>query len=125
MRKVTITGTGGVQQTSVAAAFAAAGWTVTGTRRQDKGPNLESGARLVAAFADSDAVVFTVPRGPVARRDDGHGAARASRGGDRIAELYGALDDNPDAMADGHQGMARLGVAAESLADFTARQTWA
>lgn len=275
MSKVTITGIGGVQQTAIAAAFAAAGWTVAGTGRKDGATNLETGAGLAAAFAGSDVVVFTVPQdhrpgvttamaqgvmraaseaqvgrvvvnlaaranersdaavfrtlhgirdlalsgpvpavvleptvymdnllapwslpgilagtlaypapeeaaitwmshrtlaeavvaaatapvtgqslrlgGPQALTGPemathlgdhlglpmayaripldgfaaGLNAAFGPPAGDRIAELYAALEDQPDAMADGAEGMARLGVAPESLAAFAARQTWA
>ena len=63
---VTLTGLGGAQQTAIAAAFRAAGWTVTGTSRT-AGPglhaaNLETGAGLDAAFDSADLVVFTLPQ---------------------------------------------------------------
>lgn len=275
MSKVTITGIGGVQQTAIAAAFAAAGWEVAGTGRKDGATNLETGAGLAAAFAGSDVAVFTVPQdhrpgvttamaqgvmraaaeagvgrvvvnlaaraidrsdaaifrtlreirelalsgripavvleptvymdnllapwslpgilagtlaypapesaritwmshrtladavvaaatadvtgqslrlgGPQALTGPelaallgnhlgrpmayaripldgfaaGLNAAFGPPAGDRIAELYAALEDQPDAMADGAEGMARLGVTPESLAAFAARQTWA
>lgn len=275
MSKVTITGIGGVQQTAIAAAFAATGWTVAGTGRTEGATNLETGAGMAAAFAGSDVVVFTVPQdhrpgvtmamaqgvlraatdaqvgrvvvnlaaranersdaqifrnlrairdlvlsGPVpavvleptvymdnllapwslpgilagtlaypapegariawlshrslaeavvaAARAEvtgqslriggpaaltggelaaalgrhlarpmayaripldgfaaGLNAAFGPPAGDRIAELYAALEDQPDALADGAEGMARLGVAPETFAAFAARQTWA
>jgi NAD(P)H dehydrogenase (quinone) len=65
MPHVTLTGLGGVQQTAIAAAFTAAGWTVSGISRTAPGAhraNLETGEGLDAAFAGADVVVFTLPQ---------------------------------------------------------------
>jgi NAD(P)H dehydrogenase (quinone) len=65
MPHVTLTGLGGAQQTAIAAAFSAAGWTVSGISRTAHGAHradLETGDGLDAAFAGADVVVFTLPQ---------------------------------------------------------------
>lgn len=54
----------------------------------------------------------------------GLNAAFGPPAGDRIAELYAHLAAHPDALADGAEGLARLGVTGEGFADFVARQRW-
>ncbi|OZA10163.1 MAG: hypothetical protein B7Y02_11240 [Rhodobacterales bacterium 17-64-5] len=44
--------------------------------------------------------------------------------GDRIAELYAHLAAHPQSLADGAEGLAKLGVTGETFADFIARQRW-
>jgi NAD(P)H dehydrogenase (quinone) len=65
MPHVALTGIAGAQQTAIAAAFRDAGWTVSGTSRNAPGTHradLETGEGLEAAFAGTDAVVFTLPQ---------------------------------------------------------------
>jgi uncharacterized protein YbjT (DUF2867 family) len=65
MPNVILTGLGGIQQTAIAQAFTAAGWTVGGTSRTAPGAhraNLETGEGLAAAFEGADLVVFTLPQ---------------------------------------------------------------
>jgi uncharacterized protein YbjT (DUF2867 family) len=66
MSTIVITGIGGVQQTAIAEAFRAAGWTVRGTSRTASpgvaAANLETGEGLAAAFAGADVVAFTLPQ---------------------------------------------------------------
>jgi uncharacterized protein YbjT (DUF2867 family) len=66
MKKVVVTGIGGLQQTAIAAAFRAAGWTVGGTSRTAGVgvvvADLESGAGLTEAFQGADVVAFTLPQ---------------------------------------------------------------
>jgi NAD(P)H dehydrogenase (quinone) len=66
MSTVILTGIAGIQQSTIAAAFRAAGWSVSGTSRTATPgvhvANLETGEGLVAAFKGADVVVFTVPQ---------------------------------------------------------------
>jgi NAD(P)H dehydrogenase (quinone) len=66
MPSVVLTGIAGIQQSVIAAAFRAAGWSVSGTRRTAapgvRLANLETGEGLAAAFKGADVVVFTVPQ---------------------------------------------------------------
>jgi NAD(P)H dehydrogenase (quinone) len=65
MPHVSLTGLGGAQQTAIAQAFSAAGWTVTGTSRtapEAHRADLETGDGLEQAFAGADLVIFTLPQ---------------------------------------------------------------
>lgn len=66
MPTVAITAITGAQQSTIASAFRAAGWTVTGTSRTPapgvRAADLETGAGLVAAFTGADVVVYTIPQ---------------------------------------------------------------
>jgi uncharacterized protein YbjT (DUF2867 family) len=66
MPTAVVTGIGGIQQTAIARAFRAAGWTVRGTSRS-AGPDrvaadLQSGEGLATAFHGADVVAFTLPQ---------------------------------------------------------------
>lgn len=102
MKAVTITGIAGAQQAATAAAFAAAGWQVTGTARSAKAgarmtADLETGEGLAAAFDGRDAVVFTLPQdhraGSMLRMAKAvAGAASAAGVGRLIVNLAGRAD---------------------------------
>lgn len=66
MPTVVLTGIAGIQQSTIAAAFRAAGWSVSGTSRTTATgvhvANLETGEGLATAFKGADVVVFTVPQ---------------------------------------------------------------
>ncbi len=55
----------------------------------------------------------------------GLNAAFGPPAGDRIAELYAALDAEPHMLKGGADGLARLGVTPEPFAAFVARTRWA
>jgi NAD(P)H dehydrogenase (quinone) len=66
MPTVVLTGIAGIQQSTIAATFRSAGWSVSGTSRSAASgvhaANLETGDGLAAAFKGADVVVFTLPQ---------------------------------------------------------------
>jgi len=88
MPTVVITAISGLQQSAIAAAFRAAGWTVRGTSRTAApavaAANLETGEGLAAAFNGADVIAFTLPqdhRPGVALRIAANVAAAAATAG--------------------------------------------
>lgn len=88
------------------------------------GPQALSGADLSAALGahlGRPVGYFQIPLPGFAA---GLNQAFGAPAGDRIAELYKHLEENPNSMADGAEGLARLGVVPESFAAFVARSRW-
>ncbi len=88
------------------------------------GPQALTGPQIAAALSAQlgrDVGYATIPLPGFAA---GLNAAFGPPAGDRIAELYAHLAQFPDSMADGADGLSRLGVRPESFADFIARQAW-
>ena len=89
MPHVTLTGLAGAQQSAIASAFSAAGWTVTGTSRTAQGAHradLETGDGLERAFDGADVVVFTLPQDHTPGRTlrMARAIAKAARGVPRV-----------------------------------------
>jgi uncharacterized protein YbjT (DUF2867 family) len=88
------------------------------------GPEALSGTDLAAIIAAHLGRPVGYRQIPLEGFAAGMNAAFGAPAGDRIAELYAHLADNPETLADGAAGMAGLGVRPETFAAFVARSRW-
>lgn len=107
------------------AAVAAVTAPVAGRRLCIGGPEALTGPEVAQALSAAVGREVTYLRLPLPAFAEGLNAAFGPPAGDRIAELYADLAVHPDAMADGADTLAELGVAPETLAAFLARHDWA
>ena len=106
------------------AAVQAATRAVAGQTFDIGGPQPLSGAELSAALAAHLGHPVTYFQIPLPGFAAGLNQAFGAPAGDRIAELYRHLEENPTSMADGAEGLARLGVVPEPFEAFVARNRW-
>ncbi|MGL6210897.1 MAG: hypothetical protein ACRC14_13830 [Paracoccaceae bacterium] len=111
-------------RTLAAAALAAATAPVLGQSLRIGGPEALTGPQMATILQTHLNRPVTYAPIPLDAFAASLNAALGAPAGDRIAELYAHLAANPTAMADGVEGLSRLGVIGESFADFVARQDW-
>ena len=111
-------------RTLAQAVVAAATAPVIGQSIRIGGPAAITGPHMAAMLSAHLGHEITYATIPLPGFAAGLNASFGPPAGDRIAELYAHLAAHPDAMADGAEGLARLGVTGESFADFIARQRW-
>jgi nucleoside-diphosphate-sugar epimerase len=111
-------------RTLAEAVVAAATAPVLGQSIRIGGPEALTGPQIAALLSDRLARPVTYAQIPLDGFAAGLNASFGPPAGDRIAELYAHLAAHPTSMADGADGLKRLGVGAESFADFIARQSW-
>jgi len=111
-------------RTLAQAALAAATAPVLGQSIRIGGPAALTGAQVAATLSARLNRPVDYAQIPLDAFAASLNASFGPPAGDRIAELYAHLAAHPDAMADGAEGLARLGVTGESFADFAARQDW-
>lgn len=112
-------------RTLAQAVVAAATAPVVGQSIRIGGPRAITGPKMAAML--SAHLGHPVAYAPIPLPDFAAGlnASFGAPAGDRIAELYAELAAHPDMMANGAEGLARLGVTGETFTDFIARQRWA
>jgi nucleoside-diphosphate-sugar epimerase len=111
-------------RTLAEAVVAAATAQVLGQSIRIGGPQALTGTEVAGLLSDRLGRSVAYAQIPLDGFAAGLNASFGPPAGDRIAELYAHLAAHPTSMADGVEGLARLGVRAESFADFIARQTW-
>ncbi len=88
------------------------------------GPAAITGAQMAARLSSHLGQPVAYAPIPLPDFAAGLNAGFGAPAGDRIAELYAHLAAHPDMMADGAEGLAKLGVVGESFDSFVARQKW-
>ena len=111
-------------RTLAQAVVAAATAPVLGQSIRIGGPAAITGTEMAATLSAHLGRPISYAPIPLPDFAAGLNAAFGPPAGDRIAELYAHLAAHPDALADGAEGLARLGVTGEGFADFVARQRW-
>jgi len=88
------------------------------------GPEALTGYDVARLLGDRFGRSVTYQRIPLAGFAAGLNEAFGPPAGDRIASLYGLLDEHPRAMTVGDEAARLLGVTPERFEDFAARHAW-